>query len=38
MENGGSIHKNKSEIGGGHGYYVLFQDVNQNFIGLWSKE
>lgn len=34
---GGEIVKEKADIGGGHGFYAFFKDVNGSHFGLWSK-
>ena len=34
---GGKVVKEKTEIGGGFGYYALTRDPSGNLIGLWSK-
>ncbi|HYF52242.1 MAG TPA: VOC family protein [Planctomycetota bacterium] len=34
---GGSVIKEKTEIGGNHGYYALFKDPNGNKVGIWCK-
>ena len=36
--NGGATLKEKTEIGGGMGFYALFSDNVGNRVGLWSKE
>jgi len=35
---GGKITKDKTEIGGGYGFYASFLDVNGNRLSIWSKE
>ena len=37
-EHGGGVLKEKTEIGGGMGYYALFSDNVGNRVGLWSKD
>jgi predicted enzyme related to lactoylglutathione lyase len=34
---GGSVVKEKTEIGGDYGFYGLFKDPNGNQVGVWSK-
>jgi predicted enzyme related to lactoylglutathione lyase len=34
---GGSVVKEKTEIGGNYGFYGLFKDPNGNQVGVWSK-
>ena len=38
VEHGGSIDKEKTEIGGDMGYYALFRDNSGNLLGLWSEK
>lgn len=35
---GGVIIKEKTKIGGDHGFYALFRDPAGNNVGLWSAE
>ena len=34
---GGIIVKQKTEIGGGYGFYASFKDINGNRLSIWSK-
>ena len=34
---GGKTAKEKTEIGGGFGFYALFRDPFGNLMGIWSK-
>ena len=34
---GGKTIREKTEIGGDHGFFGQFVDVNGNHLGLWSK-
>jgi len=34
---GGKIIKEKTDIGGGYGYYASFLDINGNRLSIWSK-
>ncbi len=35
---GGVVIRERTEIGGGHGFYALFRDVAGNNVGLWSRD
>ena len=34
---GGSVVRDKHDIGGGHGFSATFKDSNGNHIGLWAE-
>lgn len=38
VENGGQAIKEKTEIGGGMGFFAVFADNVGNQLGLWSKD
>ena len=35
---GGKVTKEKTEIGGGYGFYASFLDTNGNRLSIWCKE
>ena len=37
IENGGSVHQKKTAIPGGHGFYAIFTDPNDNYLQLHSR-
>lgn len=37
-EAGGRVTKGRTAIGGGHGYFAEFLDVQGNRLGIWSRD
>ena len=35
---GGTVIKEKTEVGGPHGYYALFLDPHDNRLGIWAQD
>jgi len=38
VHKGGTVIREKTKIGGDHGFYSLFRDLSGNNIGLWCAE
>ena len=38
VNNKGKIVQEKTEIGGGYGFYAIFEDSFGNILGLWSSK
>lgn len=35
---GGTVVKERTEVGGGQGFYALFRDPNGNLLSIWARE